>query len=84
MVFVYCLCSVWASVCIQVCVIAMCGIDLRGLPENKDLGDKFNVEVAKKDYISKREPYSLKADFLNVQEISDACMFLTSDHASVE
>ena len=66
--------------CLFLCLFV--GIDLKGLPENKDLGDKFDVEAAKKEYISKREPYSLKGDFLNVKEISDACLYITSDAAS--
>ena len=55
-------------------------IDLKGFPENQGV----SIDEAKYNYISKREPYSLKQDFLNVQEISDACLYITSDAASVK
>ena len=55
---------------------------MKGLPKYKDLGDKFDIDAVKKDYMAKSEPYSLKGDFLNVREISDACLYITSDAAS--
>ena len=57
-------------------------VDLKGLPEYKDLGDKFDLETAKKEYIGKWEPYSLKQDFMSVQEVSNATLYITSDAAS--